>query len=189
MGEKHLHYGAIYQVKLFQYSLIWNPLFHQYIRSWSNLFLALMSIFTVDILYFVSDRAKRHLPARDWYTWRLVLLQKTSWLKTKSIEQLTYQKLKLDSVKTHPSVLKLRIICSISLNFQYFKSMIISKTGLLNLRFRWQQSESYWRIMEHNFFFINIVRIWNSTNNACCEHTGMSRVRGAHESQLKEEKN
>lgn len=46
MGEKHLHYGAIYQVKLFQYSLIWNPLFYQYIRSCTNLFLGLKPIFT-----------------------------------------------------------------------------------------------------------------------------------------------
>lgn len=29
MGEKHLRYGAIYQIKLSEYSLISNPLFHQ----------------------------------------------------------------------------------------------------------------------------------------------------------------
>lgn len=29
MGEKHLHYGAIYWIKPSHYSLIKNPLFHQ----------------------------------------------------------------------------------------------------------------------------------------------------------------
>lgn len=54
MGEKHLHYGAIYWIKPSHYSLIKNPLFHQGTSEAELTCLALILIllsFTMDILY------------------------------------------------------------------------------------------------------------------------------------------
>lgn len=68
MGEKHLHDGAIYRIKPSQHSLIWNPLFQQGTSEAELTCLALILIFTVDILYFVSDSVLQFLPSKDWYT-------------------------------------------------------------------------------------------------------------------------
>lgn len=68
MGEKHLHYGAIYRIKPSQRSLIWNLLFHQGTSEAELTCLALILTFTVDILYFVSDSVSQLFPSKHWYT-------------------------------------------------------------------------------------------------------------------------